>query len=72
MKDLHDIVVEHYSHCKWPLSGEFNVELLNHYTDSIHHRQNMMVVSNPEISEFEFVNTNLIFSGLGCYNFISH
>ena len=30
-----------------------------------------MVVSNPEISEFEFAYTNLIFSGLGCYNFIS-
>ena len=71
IKDLHDIAVEHYSICKWPLSEEFNVELLNHYTDSIHQCQKMMVVSNPEISEFEFVNTNLIFSGPGCYNFIS-
>ena len=70
MKDLHHIAVEHYSHCKWLLSREFNVELLNHYADSIHQRQNMMVVSNPEISEFEFFNTKLIFSGLGCYNFI--
>ena len=73
MKDLHDIAIEHYSHCKWPLSGEFSVEILNHYTDSIHQHQNMLLVSNPEISEFEFFNnTNLIFSGLGCYNFISH
>ena len=72
VKDLHDIEVEHYSHCKWPLSGEFSVEILNHYTDSIHQCQNMMIVSNPEISEFEFVNTNVLFSGLGCYNFISH
>ena len=54
------------------LNSIFFVLNTSHYTDSIHHRQNMMVVSNPEISEFEFVNRNLIFSGLGCYNFISH
>ena len=72
LKDLHDITVEHYRHCKWPLKGEFSVELLNQYSDSIHHHQNMKIINNPGISELEFVATNLVFSGLGCYDFISH
>ena len=59
-------------HCKWPLTGKFSVELLNHYSDNVHHSQAMMVVNNPHMSEFEFTSTNFIFSGLGCYNFISH
>ena len=70
LKDLHDITVEHHRHCKWPLRGEFSVELLNQYSDSIHHHQNMKIINNPGISEF--VATSLIFSGLGCYDFMSH
>ena len=68
VKDHHDIT----NHCKWPLTGKFSVELLNQYSDNIHHQRTMMVVNNPYMSEFEFANTNFIFSGLGYYNFISH
>ena len=72
LKDLHDITVEHYHHCKWPLRGEFSVELLNQYSDSKHHHQHMKIINNPGFSELEFVTTNLVFSGLGCYDFIPH
>ena len=72
VEDLHNVTVEHYSQCKWPVSREFSVELLNHYTNSSHHCQKLTVVSNPGSRRFDFVDTNLIFSGLGCYNFISH
>lgn len=68
INDLHDIVQEHDELCKWPLSGKFSVELLNHYTDSIH-QHHMMVVSDPG---FEFDDTSLTFSGLGYQKFLSH
>ena len=69
VKDPHDIVEEHDKHCNWPLRGEFFVELLNHNSDSNHQRQNMTVVTDPG---FEFADTDLFFSGLGCHSFISH
>ena len=69
-KDLHDITIKHHGHCNWPLRGKFAIELLNQFSDNIHHRQNLMITNNPGIDKN--INENLLFSGWGCYNFISH
>ena len=68
IRDLHDITV---SYCNWPLRGSFVVELLNQISDTMHHRQNMMITYIPgkyEITDEIFFS----FSGWGYQKFISH
>ena len=60
-----------HGNCNWPLlSGNFFVELLNQFSDNVHHRKNLMITNDPGNSKV--LDENLSFSGWGYDKFLSN